>query len=80
MGVVGGVTELGRDQLLEFIGEDVLEYLGLVVDAIPRHPEALDQIQLEQPMVAHDLERDAPPAVGERDAVVGPVLHHPELA
>ena len=61
VGIVGGVTELGRDQLLELIGEHVLEHLGLSMDAIPRHPEALDEIELEQPMVAHHLERDARP-------------------
>ena len=75
-----GCAELGRDQLLELIGEHVLEHLGLVVDAVPGHAEALDQVELEQAVVAHDLERDPPPAVGERDAAVGPVLDQPELA
>ena len=39
--VVRRVAELGGDQLLELLGEDVLERLGLVVHAIPRHAERL---------------------------------------
>ena len=54
------VAELGRDQLLELLGEDVLEHLGLVVHAVPRHAELLGEVQLEQPVVAQHLERDAP--------------------
>ena len=69
--VVGGVAELGRDQLLELLGQDVLEHLGLLVDAVPRDAEDLDQVQLEQPVVAHHLERHAPPVVGQRHAAVG---------
>ena len=56
------VAELGRDELLQFLGEDVLEHLGLLVDPVPRHAEALDQVQLEQPVVTDHLERDASPA------------------
>ena len=58
MRVVRRVAELGGDQLLELLGEDVLEHLGLVVDAVPRHPEALGEVELEQPVVAQHLERD----------------------
>ena len=80
MGIVGGVAELARDQLLELLGEDVLEHLGLLVDAVPGDPEALDQVQLEQPVVAHHLERDPPAGLGQRHAVVGLVGHQAELA
>ena len=59
MRVVRRVAELGGDQRLELLGEDVLEHLGLVVHAIPRHPERLGQVELEQPVVADHLERDA---------------------
>ncbi len=31
----GRVAELGGDQRLELLGEDVLEHLGLIVDAVP---------------------------------------------
>ena len=60
--VVRRVAELRGDQLLELLGEHVLEHLGLGVNPVPRHPEALHEVQLEQPVVAHHLERDAPPA------------------
>ena len=78
--VVGGVAELRGDQLLELLGEHVLEHLGLGVNAIPRHPEALHQVQLEQPVVPNHLERHAPSRVGQRHPAVGDVLHVPELA
>ena len=80
MWIVGRVAELGGDQLLELLGEHVLEHLRLLVDAIPGHPEALHQVQLEQPVVADHLERDPPPGLGQRHAVVGLVGHEPELA
>ena len=78
--VVRGVAELGRDQLLELLGEHVLEHLGLLVDAIPRHAQALDQVELEQPVVADHLERHAPAGVGEQHAVVAAVRDQAELA
>ena len=59
--VVRRVAELRRDQLLELLGEDVLEHLGLGVDAVPRHPEVLGQVELQQPVVAQHLERDLRP-------------------
>ncbi len=78
--IVRRVAELDGDQLLELLGKDVLEHLGLLVNAIPRHAEALDQVQLEQPVVAHHLERHAPPVLGQEHPVVGLVDHEPELA
>ena len=80
MRVVRGVPELGRDQLLQLVGEDVLEHLGLLVDAIPRHAQALDQIQLEQPVMADDLERDAQAGVGEQDSVIAAMGDQAQLA
>ena len=59
VGVAGRVAELLGDQVLEVLGEDVLEHLGLGVDAVPRHVEDLGEEQLDQPVVADDLERDA---------------------
>ena len=66
MWIPGRIAELRRDQLLEFLGEHVLEDLGLRVHAIPWHSEALDQIQLEQTVMAHDLQRHPSSAVGQR--------------
>ena len=79
MGVVRGIAELGGDQLLELLGEDVLEHLGLLVDAVPRHAEVLDEVQLEQPVVADHLERDAPAGVGQRHPAVGLVGDESQL-
>jgi hypothetical protein len=49
-------------RLLELLGEDVLEHLGLGVDAVPRHVERLGEVELEQAVVADDLERHRSPA------------------
>ena len=56
--VVRRVAELGRDARLEVLGEHVLERLGLLVHAVPRHAEVLGQVELEQPVVAQHLERE----------------------
>jgi DtxR family Mn-dependent transcriptional regulator len=53
--VVRRVAELRRDQLLELLGDVVLEQLRLLVDAIPRHPEALGEVQLEH-HISEELE------------------------
>ena len=58
------VAELGGDQVLELLGEHVLEHLGLGVHAVPRDPEALGQVELEQPVVADHLERHLLPTLG----------------
>ena len=64
----------------------MLERLRLLVHAIPRHAELLDEIELEQPVVAQHLERDLLAVVRElhaavRDvldqALVGELLDHP---
>ena len=61
-----GVAELRGDQFLEVVGEHVLEHLGLGVHAVPRHPQHVGQVALEQAVVADHLERDAP--AGRRSA------------
>ena len=45
VGVVRRVAELGRDPLLEVLGQHVLEHLGLLVDPVPRHAEVLGQVR-----------------------------------
>ena len=57
----------------------MLEHLGLVVDAIPRHAERLGEVELEQAVVAQHLERDALAVGGQRDALVGLVVDQAEL-
>ena len=57
----------------------MLEHLGLVVHAIPGHVERFGEVELEQPVVADDLQRDALAVAGELDAAVAHVGHEPEL-
>ena len=59
MGIVRRITELGRDPRLDVLGERVLERLGLLVHAVPGYAQVLGQVELEQPVVAHHLEREA---------------------
>ena len=56
----------------------MLEDLGLVVHLVPAHSQALDQVELEQAVVADHLEGDAPARCGEPDAAVRLVLGEPE--
>ena len=79
MGVDRGVSELGRDQLLEILGEHVLEDLRLGVNAIPGHAQRVGEEALEQAVMADHLEREAPPVGGEAHAAVGHVRDQPEL-
>ena len=60
------VAQSRGDQLLELLGEHVLEHLGLGMHAIPGHPELLSEEQLEQAVMAQHLQRDAPTLVGQR--------------
>ena len=68
------LAELGRDQLLQLFGDVVLEDLCLLVDPVPGHAEDLREEELDQPVVADHLERDALPLGGQAGAVVGRVL------
>ena len=79
VGVDRRVPELGGDQLLEVLGEHVLEHLRLGVDAIPGHPQRLGEEALEQAVVADHLEREAPPVGGQAHAAVGHVRDQPQL-
>ena len=74
-----GVSELGRDQLLEILGEHVLEDLGLGVNPIPRHPQRIGQEALDQPVVADHLQRHAPPIGGEAHSPVRGMSREPQL-
>jgi hypothetical protein len=67
------------DQLLELLGEHVLEHLGLGVHAIPRHPELLREEQLEQAVMPQHLQRHTPALLGQPHTVIGLVLDDPDL-
>ena len=86
MRIADGVIERGGDAILENLGDDVLETIGLGVDVLPRHTKLLDEVELEQAMVAQHLERDLLALRRQHDAAVGLVLdqvvlvellHHP---
>jgi hypothetical protein len=72
------VPQLLGDELLELLGDVVLEDLGLVVDPVPRNPQRLSQIELEQAVVAQDLEGYPPPLLRQLDTAVGNVLDQVE--
>ena len=78
MGIALGVAERCVDARLDLLREVVLEAIGLGVHLVPAEPERLHQVQLEQAVVAHDLERDALAGQGQRRAVVALVLDQPE--
>ena len=56
----------------------MLEHLRFGVHLVPGHAEVLDEEQLDEAVVADDLERHAPAALGEADAAVALVLDEPE--
>ena len=56
----------------------MLEHLGLGVHLVPGHAEALDEEQLDEPVVADHLEGDAPAVLGEPHAAVALVLDEAE--
>jgi hypothetical protein len=61
----------GRDERLR---RDVLQPLGLVVNAVPGVADDLHQERLDQPMPADDQQRLALAGRSERGAVVAPIL------
>jgi hypothetical protein len=76
--VDGRVAEPGGDQLLELLRQRVLEHLGLGVHLVPGHPEALNQEQLDEPVMPDHLEGDTPAPLGEADSAVALVLDEAE--
>ena len=74
VGIERGLAELGRDQLLELLGDVVLEHLRLLVDPVPGHLQDLGQEELDQAVVADHLERHPLAPLGQPGPVVGLVL------
>ena len=65
MGIERGLAELRRDQLLELLGDVMLQDLGLLVNPVPGHLQDLGQEELEQAVVADRLERHPLAPLGE---------------
>ncbi len=53
------MAELGGDALLEALGDEVFEALGLLVHLFDGVVEDLVEEGLDEPVVTHDLERAA---------------------
>jgi hypothetical protein len=79
MRVAARIAELLGDDPLQILGDVVLEHLGLRVDSVPRHPERLREIRLQQPVMADHLQCNALAGGGERCAAIRLVLGEPEL-
>ena len=58
------------DARLELLREDVLELVRLRMDVLDVEPERLRQVELEEPVVADDLDRDPLARGGQREAPV----------
>ena len=76
--IVGGIAERAVDPRLELVGEDVLEAVGLRVHRLDRDAQRLGQVQLEQAVMADDLECDPLAGGSQVDPAVGDVLGEPE--
>jgi hypothetical protein len=70
VGVEGGMAELGGDALLEALGDEVFEALGLFVDLFDGVVEDLVEEGLDEAMVADDFECAALAGGREQDAPV----------
>ena len=79
VGIVGRESELGVDLGLELLGECVLEQLRFRVHLVQSQPESIDEVALEQTMVAKHFEGATPPGIGERDSTMRYSLHEAEL-
>ena len=78
--VVGGVAELGRDQLLELLGEHVLEHLGLRWTRSHGTPSVLTRYSSSSRWWRITSSATRRPSLGQRHAAVGLVLDQAELA
>ena len=76
--VAAGLAELGGDAVLEPLRDVVLQAVGLRVHLVPGHAEVLDEVELEQPVVAQHLQRDRLAARRQAHAVVRLVGHQPQ--
>jgi hypothetical protein len=76
--VVRRVAKRTVDPRFELLRQRVLEPVGLGVHLVEAQPEGLGEVELEQPMVPDDLERDALPRRCQLDAAVRRVLSQAE--
>jgi len=74
VGIEARVAQVFGDALHEPLRDSVFQPLGLDVHLVPAKAQGLDQKQLEQPVIAHDLQGDALPGGRQPDAAVRLVL------
>src|SRR5687767_349771 len=74
------MSQQAIDALLELFADVMLESLGFLMDRIPAVPHRLHEIQLEQPVMPDDLERELFAAPSELDALIRLVRHEPQLS
>ena len=74
-----GIPELRIDPRLELLRQRVLEELGFRVHFVQREAEPIDEIPLEEPVVAKHLEGTTLARLGQLDSSIGSSLHEPEL-
>src|SRR5471030_3193259 len=76
--VVCGKAECAVDPRFELLRDDVLQPVGLVVNRVDVEAKCLGEIELEQPVMADHLERDARTRVGQLRAAVALVVEQLE--
>src|SRR5215211_1805115 len=75
---VGRKAERGVDLRLEAVREMMLEPLGLLVDLVPAEAQRLGEVELEQAVMANDLESDPLARGGQRRTAIRLVCHEPQ--
>jgi hypothetical protein len=77
--VMGRIPELRIDPCFELLRQRVLEELGFRVHVGQREAETIDEIPLEESVVAKHLEGTPFARLGQLDSSIGSPLHEPEL-
>ena len=83
MRVVGRMAQIPRQELFHVVAQHVFQPLRLPIDTLEGNAKPHIEIELPEPVVADDLERDLPPPRRQRDPAVALIVqeaHRFELA
>ena len=69
--IVSGEAEGLVDLSLDDVGQHMLEPVRLVMHDVERHSQRVREVQLEQPVMAKDLEGDEAASLGKSDPPIG---------
>ena len=69
------MPKLPGNSLLELLGDEMLQPLGLLVQFIDRVIEHAEKERLDQPVMANDLERPLSSTLGQADTPMRFVIH-----